>query len=72
MTRCPAHGNRIQLTPSRAVNLIGATTQPDCRWILVAGQQNPLAFLLTEAVSHVAVAALAAIDAITGASAAAW
>jgi hypothetical protein len=32
---------------------------------LVAGQQNPLAFLLTEAVSHVAVAALAAIDAIT-------
>jgi hypothetical protein len=33
MTRCPAHGNRIQLTPSRAVNLIGATTQPDCRWI---------------------------------------
>jgi hypothetical protein len=33
MTRCPAHGNRIQLTPSRAVNLIGAITQPDCRWI---------------------------------------
>jgi transposase InsO family protein len=31
MTRCPAHGNRIQLTPSRAVNLFGATPQPDCR-----------------------------------------
>ena len=33
MTRCPAHGNRIQLSASRAVNLIGATPQPDCRWI---------------------------------------
>ena len=32
---------------------------------LVAGQQNPLAFLLAEAVRHMAVAALAAIDAIT-------
>ena len=31
MTRCPAHGNRIQLTPSGAVNLFGATPQPDCR-----------------------------------------
>lgn len=31
MTRCPAHGNRIQLNPSRAVNLVGATPQPDCR-----------------------------------------
>ncbi len=31
MTRCPAHGNRIQLIPSRAVNLFGATPQPDCR-----------------------------------------
>jgi hypothetical protein len=25
MTRCPAHGNRIQLNPSGAVNLFGAT-----------------------------------------------
>jgi hypothetical protein len=25
MTRCSAHGDRIQLTPSRAVNLLGAT-----------------------------------------------
>ena len=31
MTRCPAHGNRIQRNPSRAVNQIGATPQPDCR-----------------------------------------
>ena len=31
MTRCPAHGNRIQRPPSRAVNLFGATPQPDCR-----------------------------------------
>ena len=31
MARCPAHGNRIQLIPSRAVNLFGATPQPDCR-----------------------------------------
>ncbi len=31
MTRCPAHGNRIQLNPYRAVNLFGATPQPDCR-----------------------------------------
>ena len=31
MSRCPAHGNRIQQTPSGAVNLIGATPQPDCR-----------------------------------------
>ena len=31
MARCPAHGNRIQLNPSRAVNLFGATPQPDCR-----------------------------------------
>jgi len=31
MTRCPAHGNRIQMNPSRAVNLFGATPQPDCR-----------------------------------------
>ena len=31
MARCPAHGNRIQLTPSGAVNQIGATPQPDCR-----------------------------------------
>jgi len=30
MTRCPALGNRIQQTPSRAVKLFGATTQPDC------------------------------------------
>ena len=35
MARCPAHGNRIQLNPSRAVNLFGATPQPDCRWIAV-------------------------------------
>ena len=33
MARCPAHGNRIQLNSSRAVNLFGATPQPDCRWI---------------------------------------
>jgi hypothetical protein len=33
MARCPAHGNRIQLNPSGAVNLFGATPQPDCRWI---------------------------------------
>jgi hypothetical protein len=33
MARCPAHSNRIQLNPSRAVNLFGATPQPDCRWI---------------------------------------
>ena len=32
---------------------------------LDAGQQDPLAFLLTEAVCHVAVAALALVDAIT-------
>jgi hypothetical protein len=32
---------------------------------LIAGQQDPLAFLLTEAVCHVAVAALAPVDAIT-------
>ena len=32
MARCPAHGNRIQLNPSGAVNLFGATPQPDCRW----------------------------------------
>ena len=31
MARCPAHGNRIQLNSSRAVNLFGATPQPDCR-----------------------------------------
>jgi hypothetical protein len=31
----------------------------------VAGQQDPLAFLLAEAVSHVEVAALATVDAIT-------
>ena len=31
MARCPAHGNRIQLNPSRAVNLFGATPQTDCR-----------------------------------------
>jgi hypothetical protein len=31
MARCPAHGNRIQLNPSGAVNLFGATPQPDCR-----------------------------------------
>ena len=33
MTRCHAHGNRIQLNPSRAVNLFGATLQPYCRRI---------------------------------------
>ena len=32
---------------------------------LVAGQQDPLAFLLAEAVSHVPAAALATVDAIT-------
>ena len=31
MARCPAHGNRIQLNSSRAVNLFGATPQTDCR-----------------------------------------
>ena len=31
MARCPAHGNRIQLNPSKAVNLFGATPQTDCR-----------------------------------------
>ena len=33
MARCPAHGNRIQLNPSGAVNLFGATPQTDCLWI---------------------------------------
>ena len=36
-----------------------------CKFRLVAGQQDGLAFLLTEAMSHVAVAALATIDTIT-------
>jgi hypothetical protein len=31
MNGCPAHGNRIQLNPSRAVNQIGATPRTDCR-----------------------------------------
>ncbi len=31
MNGCPAHGNRIQLNSSRAVNQIGATPQTDCR-----------------------------------------
>lgn len=31
MSRCPAHGNRIQRIPLRAANLYGATTQTDCR-----------------------------------------
>ncbi|MFQ6540278.1 MULTISPECIES: transposase [Aphanothece] len=31
MARCPAHGNRIELIPSGAVNLFGAPPQPDCR-----------------------------------------
>jgi hypothetical protein len=31
MARCPAHGIRFQQNPSRAVNQIGATPQPDCR-----------------------------------------
>jgi len=29
MTQCPSHGNWIQLNPSKAVNQIGATPQPD-------------------------------------------
>ena len=41
MTRCPAHGNRIQRNPSRAVNLFGATPQPDCRRTVI--RENPLA-----------------------------
>ncbi len=36
MARCPAHGHRIQQTPSEAVNLFGATPQPDCRRTAVA------------------------------------
>ena len=40
MARCPAHGNRIQLNPSRAVNLFGATPQPDCRRTLLGLQQQ--------------------------------
>jgi hypothetical protein len=36
-----------------------------CEFRLIAGQQDPLAFLLAEAVSHVEVAALATVDAIT-------
>jgi hypothetical protein len=38
MARCPAHGNRIQMNSSGAVNLFGATPQPDCRWILACCQ----------------------------------
>ena len=34
MARCPAHGNRIQLNPSRAVNLFGAPLNQ-----IVVGQQ---------------------------------
>ena len=40
MARCPAHGNRIQLNPSRAVNLFGATPQPDCRRIPIDIRQG--------------------------------
>ena len=38
MARCPAHGNRIQLNSSRAVNLFGATPQPKC--CLTVGNQG--------------------------------
>ena len=40
MARCPAHGNRIQLNSSAAVNLFGATPQPDCRCIIWIGRFN--------------------------------
>lgn len=40
MARCPAHGNRIQLNSSRAVNLFGATPQPDCRRTLSGPQPS--------------------------------
>jgi hypothetical protein len=36
-----------------------------CKFKFVAGEQDPLAFLLAETVSHVPAAALAAVDAIT-------
>lgn len=36
MSRCPAHGNRIQCTPSGAVNLFGTTPQPDSRRTFVS------------------------------------
>ena len=43
MARCPAHGNRIQLNPSGAVNLFGATPQTDCRRTVGQrrGMKNP-------------------------------
>jgi len=41
MARCPAHGNRIQQTPSGAVNLFGATPQPDCRRTVADQMHHP-------------------------------
>ena len=50
MARCPAHGNRIQLNPSRAVNLFGATPQPDCRRTLA---NEPTVVNGAEALKHI-------------------
>ena len=40
MARCPAHGNRIQQTPSGAVNQIVATSQLDCRGTVSNGRRD--------------------------------
>jgi hypothetical protein len=41
MIRCPAHGNRIQLNPSGAVNLYGAT-RPLNQIVVGQSTSNPM------------------------------
>jgi hypothetical protein len=56
---------RTDIKPAISQNRHDLPWRQRCKFRLVAGQQDPLAFLLTEAVSHVPAAALTPVDAIT-------
>jgi hypothetical protein len=59
---------RTDIKPAIGQNRHDLPWRQRCKFRLVAGQQDPLAFFFAEAVRHVAVAALATVNAITVAS----
>jgi hypothetical protein len=56
---------RTEIKPAIGQDRHDLAWRKRCKFRFVASQQDPLAFLLTEAVSHVPAAALATVDAIT-------
>jgi hypothetical protein len=56
---------RTEIKPAIGQDRHDLAWRKRCKFRFVASQQDPLAFFLTEAVSHVSAAALATVDAIT-------